>query len=123
VTGIYEEELRPLRLKASQMVILVVTARLGQVRATELSRILHVDASTLSRNVERMRARGWLQEARADDVRSRPFQVSASGKEILGQAVIAWERAQAKAVALLGKEGVADLHRLSEKVNARASGE
>ena len=122
VTGIYEDELRPLKLKASQMVILAVTARLGQVRATELSRMLRVDASTLSRNVERMRARGWLEETRAGDERSHPFQVTTSGEKILDEAVLAWERAQTKAVALLGKEGVADLRRLTVKVNATTAG-
>ena len=123
VTGIYEDELRPLKLRASQMVILAVTARLGQVRATELSRMLHVDASTLSRNVERIRARGWLEQARAGDERSHPFRLTASGKEILGEAVLAWERAQAKAVALLGRQGVADLRRLTVKVKATAPGD
>jgi len=123
VTGIYENELRPLKLKASQMVILAVTARLGQVRATELSRILQVDASTLSRNVERIRARGWLEQALAGDERSRPFRLTASGKEILSEAVLAWERAQAKAVALLGRQGVADLRRLTAKVKATAPGD
>ena len=123
VTGIYEDELRPLKLKAGQMVILAVTARLGQVRATELSRLLHVDASTLSRNVERMRSRGWLEEVRAGDERSRPFRVTTGGEEVLEEAVLAWERAQAKAVTLLGKEGVADLRRLTARVSAATVGE
>lgn len=121
VTGIYEDELRPLKLKPSQMVILAVTARFGQVRATELSRMLHVDASTLSRNLERIRARRWLEEAHAGDERSRPFRLTASGRAILREAILAWERAQAKAVTMLGKKGVADLRRLTAKVSESAS--
>jgi len=121
VTGIYEEQLRPLKLKASQMVILAITEKRGQVRAAELSLMLHVDASTLSRNLERMRARGWLEEARGGDERSRPFRLTASGKKILREAFLAWERAQESAVGLLGREGVANLHHLTEKVKTAAS--
>lgn len=118
VTGIYEKELRPLKLKAGQMMVLAITERRGRVRAAEISRMLHVDASTLSRNLERMRARGWLELAEGDDERSRPLQLTASGREILGEAILAWERAQAKAVTLLGDDGVADLRRMAAKVKA-----
>ena len=63
VTSVYEEELRPLKLTPSQMIILAITAQQGRVRAVDLSRLLQMDASTVSRNVERLRARGWIEEA------------------------------------------------------------
>jgi DNA-binding MarR family transcriptional regulator len=80
VTGIYEDELRPLKLKASQMVILVLTATRGEVRAVEIARELQLDASTVSRNVERMRSRGWLEAVPGRDERSRPFRLTARGR-------------------------------------------
>ncbi len=121
VTGIYEDELRPLKLKVSQMTILAVTAKQGQVRAVELCRALQMDASTVSRNVDRMRARGWLEETPGEDSRSRPFRLTASGRKMLRDAALAWERAQAKAVSLLGKEGVALLRRTTSNLKARTS--
>jgi DNA-binding MarR family transcriptional regulator len=121
VTGIYEDELRPLQLKVSQMVILVFTERRGQARAAELCRALQIDASTLSRNVERMRARGWLEEVRGEDHRSRPFRLTADGKKVLGDATLAWEQAQAKALGLFGKDGAALLRRIVKKVRTEAS--
>ncbi len=116
VTGIYDRELRPLKLTASQLVILALTAKQGQVRPVELGKTLHMDASTVSRNVERMRARGWLAQVPGDDERSRPFQLTAVGKQILGDASVAWERAQAKTVALVGSEGVALLRSMSKNL-------
>jgi DNA-binding MarR family transcriptional regulator len=121
VTGVYEEELRPLKLTPSQMIILAITLQQEQVRAVELSGLLQMDASTVSRNVERLRARGWIEEARGEDSRSRPFQLTNDGEKVLEDAVAAWERAQAKAVDLLGKEGVALLHRTTRRVRTRAS--
>jgi DNA-binding MarR family transcriptional regulator len=121
VTSVYEDELRPLKLTPSQMIILAITAQQGRVRAVELSRSLQMDASTVSRNVERLRARGWVEEASKEDSRSRPFRLTAGGKKVLEDAIVAWERAQAKAVSLLGKEGVALLRRTTKNVRARAS--
>jgi DNA-binding MarR family transcriptional regulator len=120
MTGIYEEELRPLKLKVSQMVILVVTAKNRQVRAVELSRELHMDTSTLSRNLERMRARGWLEQAPGEDGRSRPFHLTARGEKLLRDAIRAWERAQAKALGVVGPEGALALRRISERVKEGA---
>jgi DNA-binding MarR family transcriptional regulator len=121
VTSVYEDEFRPLKLTPSQMIILAITARKGRVRAVELSRSLQMDASTVSRNVERLRARGWVEEASGADSRSRPFRLTARGEKVLGDAIVAWERAQAKAVDLLGTEGVVLLRRTTSSVRARAS--
>ena len=116
VTGIYEDEVRPLGLTVSQMVILAVTARHSQLRATELCRWLQIDASTLSRNIDRMRANGWIEKAPTEDQRSRPFQLTAAGEKLLDDAILAWERAQAKAVRLLGNESVAFLKTVARNV-------
>ena len=120
LTGIYEDELRPLKMKVSQMVILVLTAKQRQVRAVELSQALHTDASTLSRNLERMRTRGWLEQAPREDGRSRPFRLTAEGEKVLREAIRAWERAQAKAVEMVGREGTRSLRRITEKVKEGA---
>ncbi len=55
VTNFYDDALRPLGLKISQLNILIATAKLGEARPAEVCEILQLDTSTLSRNVERMR--------------------------------------------------------------------
>src|SRR5882757_7261259 len=61
ITNIYDTALRPLGLKVSQMNILVAAAKMGTARPLAVCEYLHLDVSTLSRNVERMKARGWLE--------------------------------------------------------------
>ena len=61
VTNIYDEALRPLGLKVSQMNILAATLKMGVARPAAVCQRLHLDESTLSRNVERMKAKGWLE--------------------------------------------------------------
>ncbi len=90
VTNFYDDALRPLGLKVSQLNILIVTARLGLVRPTQVCEILQLDTSTLSRNLERMRAHGWLEVVPAEDARAQPFRLTSHGKRLIEKAFPAW---------------------------------
>src|SRR5437660_5165899 len=67
ITNIYDDALRSLDLKVSQMSILVAAAKMGTARPIEVCEHPHLDVSTLSRNVKRMKARGWLQVVPDED--------------------------------------------------------
>jgi DNA-binding MarR family transcriptional regulator len=116
VTRFYDEALRPLGLKVSQLNILIVTAKLGVARPAKVCAILQLDASTLSRNVERMRAHGWLETVPAEDARLQPFRLTPQGRRLIEKAIPAWEEAQRQASELLGAEGTALLDRAAKKL-------
>ena len=116
VTNLYDDALRPLGLKVSQVNILVVTAKLGLAQPAKVCDILHLDTSTLSRNVERMRSKGWLEVVPGEDARTQPFRLTAQGRRLLERAVPAWEQAQQQAAELLGKDGVALLTKTASKL-------
>src|ERR1700738_4008572 len=97
VTNLYDDALRPLGLKVSQLNILVVTAKLGLAPPVQVCEFLQLDTSTLSRNVERMRAKGWLEVVPGEDARTQPFRLTAQGRRLLERAVPAWEQAQQQA--------------------------
>jgi DNA-binding MarR family transcriptional regulator len=104
VTNIYDSQLRPLGLKASQVNILVATWKLGLAMPLKVCQILHLDPSTLCRNVERMRARGWLEVVPGDDARTQPFRLTSTGRKLLEKAVPRWQVAQTEVRRLLGRE-------------------
>lgn len=110
ITNIYDNALRPLDLKVSQMNILVAAAKMGTARPSEVCEHLHLDVSTLSRNVERMRARGWLEVVPDEDGRSQPFQLTPQGWKLLEEAVPAWSAAQQQVKRVLGDRFVDQLH-------------
>jgi DNA-binding MarR family transcriptional regulator len=116
VTNLYDEALRPLGLKVSQLNVLVVTARLGVARPAQVSELLHLDVSTLSRNVDRMMARGWLEAVPERDARTQPFRLTDQGRRLLERAVPAWEKAQGQAAELLGEPGVAVLDEAAKRL-------
>jgi DNA-binding MarR family transcriptional regulator len=120
VTNIYDDALRPLDLKVSQMNILVAAAKMGTARPVDVCEYLHLDVSTLSRNVERMRARGWLEVVPDDDGRSQPFRLTPKGRKLLEKAVPAWSEAQQQVKKVLGDGLVEQLNYAMERINQPA---
>src|ERR687884_1095729 len=119
VTNLYDAALRPLGLKVSQMNVLVVAARLGVARPAQVSELLHLDISTLSRNVDRMMAKGWLEAVPEEDARTQPFRLTDQGRKLLERAIPAWEKAQERAAELLGEPGVAVLDEAAKRLGLR----
>ena len=116
VTNYYDDALRPLGLKVSQLNILIVTAKLGLARPARVCAILQLDASTLSRNVKPLQAHGWLEVMPDEDARAQPFRLTPQGKRLIEKAVPAWKEAQRRAGDLLGDEGIALLDRAAKKL-------
>ena len=117
VTNIYDEALRPLGVKVSQMNILVAAGKAEAARPAEISQRLHLDVSTLSRNVERMKARGWLEVIPDQDGRAQPFRLTTQGRKLLEKALPAWKEAQQKANAILGDQIVDQLSAAIGRLN------
>ena len=122
VTNIYDDALRPLDLKVSQMNILVAAAKLGVARPAEVCDVLELDTSTLSRTVDRMVANGWLEIVPDEDGRSQPFRLTAAGRRLLERALPAWEEAQAEARKLLGDDGLQLLDAAIGRVKSARAG-
>ena len=120
ITNIYDDALRPLDLKVSQMNILVAAAKMGTTRPSEVCEYLHLDVSTLSRNVERMKARGWLEVIPDEDGRSQPFQLTAQGRKLLEKAIPAWSEAQQQVTTVLGDAFLQQLNRAVKEVGEKA---
>jgi DNA-binding MarR family transcriptional regulator len=122
ITNIYNDALRPLGLKASQLSVLVVTAKLGLARPGQVCEILQLDASTLSRNVKPLQAHGWVEVVPGEDARAQPFRLTPKGKRLIEKAVPAWEEAQLRASELLGNEGISLLDKAARKVGMSQAG-
>ena len=115
ITKVYDDALRPLGLKVTQMSMLVVAEDRGLIRQSEVRAELQLDDSTLSRNLELMRANGWLEEVSGDDARVHSFRLTEAGRALLEKAIPAWRSAQQQARRLLGDSGVQALRRFARK--------
>lgn len=121
ITKIFDDALRSTGVKVSQMNILVAVAKMGVARPADVCKVLHLEVSTLSRNVERMKTRGWLEVVPDEDGRAQPFRLTAAGKKLIEQAAPAWEKAQQDAQELLGASITGQLNQAVQRINKSAT--
>jgi len=122
ISGIYDDVLRSNGVRFSQMNILVATARIGVTRQADLCSLLHMDHSTVSRNVDRMIAKGWIENVSDEDGRAAPFRITEQGHRLIGRAYPAWKQAQERISDLLGADSVAALHTAVRRLHGAESG-
>ena len=117
LTALYDEALRPHGLRVSQVNILVSVAHLGEARPAEICRMLRLEKSTLSRDVEIMKRKGWLESDPPAGGRNQILRPTPSGLDILAKSQPAWDSAQSEARLLIGDSGVDALHKIAERLD------
>jgi DNA-binding MarR family transcriptional regulator len=116
VTAIYDDALSEAGLKTSQFNLLVAVTNLEESRPAELAKILEMDESTVSRNVDRMCARDWLRLEPDNDRRSHLIKVTDKGLAVIHKGYPAWQKAQDEVSRRLGGDNVAALRSVLRKL-------
>jgi DNA-binding MarR family transcriptional regulator len=78
-----------------------------------------METSTLSRTLDRLRDKGFIDILRDDkDGRAQQLHLTSKAYELLRRGIAPWEKAQQKATQLLGSGGVALIHRIDQAIDA-----
>jgi DNA-binding MarR family transcriptional regulator len=117
ITAIYDDALSQAGLKVSQFGMLVSISDHGAAKPAELAKMLQMDESTLSRNVERMRAKSLLRLESGPDQRGHLIKLTEKGLALIRKGYPAWQKAQAEASRQLGTDGVAALKLIANKLS------
>jgi len=94
VSQLYEAELRPTGLRATQFTLLQVLAGRGELMHGALGELLAIDSTTLSRTLRPLERAGLIRARPGGDRRERYWTITAAGKRRLAQVKPAWEAAQ-----------------------------
>jgi DNA-binding MarR family transcriptional regulator len=94
VTRAYDEALRPVGLRATQLLLLVATAADNAVSITALAKVMGMDRSTLTRNLRPLESEGLIAVSLEGWRRSRALQITNKGRLRLQQALPLWQKAQ-----------------------------
>ena len=99
----YDEALRPVGLKGTQLTVLVgVSLSRGAFTMTELADSLGMERSGLSRNLEPLERRGLVAIGPETQHRARYVELTDAGRAMIEDATPLWEQAQAKLRSRLG---------------------
>ena len=102
LTQLYEEALRPLGLRATQLTILQVLSHAGEVSQGQLGNMLAMDSTTLTRTLAIMDRQGWITER--------------GGEMQLTRALPVWEKVQSRLRRKLGEQAWKSLLKLTHQV-------
>jgi len=116
LTQTYEKELRPLGLRSTQLTILQVLSRTGELTQRNLGKTLAMDSTSLTRTLAVMLREGWITERRGEDRRERWIGISRVGEKKLNNALPAWERVQARLRREIGSQSWTDLMQLTRQL-------
>ena len=116
LTQMYEEALRPLGLRATQLTILQALSLVGEVSQGRLGEMLAMDSTSLTRTLAIMRRAGWIAEHPGADLRERRLKLSGAGERKLGGALTAWEGVQSRLRRRLGEKSWKSLLQLTHHV-------
>jgi DNA-binding MarR family transcriptional regulator len=116
LTQFYEQALRPIGLRATQLTILQVLSRAGEVSQGQLGEMLAMDSTSLTRTLGIMRRQGWIAERRGEDQRERWVRLSKDGEAKLDRAMLVWEKIQTRLRKQLGEKAWGNLLKLTNQV-------
>jgi DNA-binding MarR family transcriptional regulator len=94
LTSIYDEALRPIGLKITQLSLLRALGRLGRATYTELAVESALDKTTISRNLKVLVNAGWVIVTPEEDARYKVASLSKEGVKLLRRAQPYWRVAQ-----------------------------
>lgn len=123
LTQSYEKALRPIGLRATQLTILQVLSRAGEVPQGRLGEMLAMDSTSLTRTLAIMARQGWVTERRGTDRRERWLRLARAGERKLGRALPVWEKIQSNLRHQLGEEAWKSVLDLTNQVTSLAMNE
>lgn len=116
ITRAYDEALRPVGLKASQLAVLAAVDSLEAPSIAALSHALFMDRTTLTRNLRPLMNSGLV--VLEEDGRAKTTRLSARGQKALVAAMPRWMRAQQDFASRLRKQ---DLEEIDSQLHALIS--
>jgi DNA-binding MarR family transcriptional regulator len=104
ITRAYDAALRPSGIGIAQFTLLQALNIAPGMSQKQLSHLLEIDSTTLTRTLEPLRRAGWLRSTVGDDRRELHLTLTAAGKRAFRRALRYWKRAQADFVRSLGNQ-------------------
>lgn len=102
VTQVFDNALRPVGLRATQFHTLAEIRSVGEATVTELTRMLLIDQTTLTRNLAVLERDGLVKQVPNTDGRVKAVQLTKKGERLLVKALPLWATAQTKVTEAMG---------------------
>lgn len=96
VSAIYEDCFRPFGVTVAQFNLLISIGANGETSPSRLAKVLSLEKSTVSRNIEKMHAHKWVEIIPQGDKRVHTLALTDLGRKLVDEALPSWKIAQQK---------------------------
>ena len=114
VNSLYGEELAPYNLTLSQLNMLTVIVQAGPLSPARIGKAIHLERSTLSRNLKLLDEAGWIRIKSAG--RGLEVEITKSGEALYEKCIVGWRKAQKTLHKDLGQDGLEAMQTLFSKM-------
>jgi DNA-binding MarR family transcriptional regulator len=114
LSNLYDRALQPYGIKINQSTILIFLLVHGDSNPCEIGSYLQMEKSTVSRTIERMKKSGWVEVDGTGP--GQIVRVTDLGRQLMIDSHEQWQRAQHKALELLGEDDAISLISMAERV-------
>jgi DNA-binding MarR family transcriptional regulator len=94
VTQLYDDALRPSGLRTTQLHTLNAIGEAGEATVTELTKLLLIDQTTLTRNLAVLERDGLIKDVQKPDGRLKSVKLTRKGEQALQAALPLWAEIQ-----------------------------
>jgi len=111
VANIYRKYLQPFNITDSQLTLLFVLTKKGQLTQTELCHMLHLEKSSLHRNLKRLLERQFINKEE-----DKWIGLTSKGLQLVKEIIPEWEKALQETEALLNEDGMQAVNTIIQKI-------
>jgi len=102
IQNLFDEAFKPVGLEGTQYTVLGHIFVHGPISLTKVAEIMHVDRTTLARNLSPLEKKGLVEIKPGSDRRAKIITVTDKGKGVLAKALPLWKKTQKKIKDTLG---------------------
>ena len=104
VSKLYTREMRPAPVRGPQFSLMMMISRRQNPTISELARDIGADRTTMTRNLEQLQKRGFIEITQGKNLRTKAVRIAPKGQAALERSVAYWQKAQNKALKTLGQD-------------------
>jgi DNA-binding MarR family transcriptional regulator len=104
ISKLYAKQMRPAPIRGPQFSLMMMISRQDSPTISELSREIGADRTTMTRNLDQLEKKGFIQVVQGKDMRTKAVEVTPKGKAALERSIAYWQKAQVRTVKALGED-------------------
>jgi DNA-binding MarR family transcriptional regulator len=116
ITNEFDRELEKYGITSSQAAILGYLLSIQGGSPSEICKGLQIEKSTVSRNLARLKEKGWISAAESKSDRSKKVTVTKAGIQTFKRMFPSWEKALNKTKGMLGPSNVKLIHEITKSL-------